>query len=157
MFVPSLFPSSSFPRSWHVALSILSMHRSWWLGLRMSCRTSPRETRERARIYLCRRYASLTHTENGFVSTIRCITLPPPPIPMASLIIHNQVFVLTEKSEAKQKEYFNKVTKLALSRCGVKVDVSPWLVGRAALNEFLDNHRRVVDHIIRHRMALGMW
>lgn len=72
-------------------------------------------------------------------------------------MIHVQVFVLTEKSESKQKYDFEKVTKLALSRCGVKVEVSPWLVGRAALDEFLDNHRRVVDHIIRHRLALGMW
>lgn len=65
--------------------------------------------------------------------------------------------MLTEKSESKAKEDFEKVTKLALSRCGVKVEVSSWLVGRAALDEFLDNHRRVVDHIIRHRLALGMW
>ena len=68
-----------------------------------------------------------------------------------------QVFVLTQCKEADQKEMLKSVQKLALSRCGAKVEVSPWLSGRLALDEFLDNHRRVLDLIIRHRLAGGMW
>lgn len=70
---------------------------------------------------------------------------------------HTQVFVLTQSKEADQKEMLKRVQKLALNRCGAKVEVAPWLTGRLALDEFLDNHRRVLDLIIRHRLAGGMW
>lgn len=68
-----------------------------------------------------------------------------------------KVFVLTESKKADQDEALKRVRELALSRCGVEVQVAPWLEGRRALDEFLDNHRRVLDHIIRHRLACGMW
>lgn len=68
-----------------------------------------------------------------------------------------QVFVLTESKEADQKEALRRVRELALSRCGVEVKATPWLEGRPALDEFLDNHRGVLDLIIRHRLACGMW
>ncbi|CAB1119965.1 unnamed protein product [Ectocarpus sp. CCAP 1310/34] len=68
-----------------------------------------------------------------------------------------RVFVLTESKEANQKEALMRVRELALSRCGVEVKATPWLKGRPALNEFLDNHRGVLDLIIRHRLACGMW
>lgn len=68
-----------------------------------------------------------------------------------------QVFVLTESKETDQKEALRRVRELALSRCGVEVKATPWLEGRPALDEFLDNHRGVLDLIIRHRLACGMW
>ncbi|CAM9267860.1 unnamed protein product, partial [Ectocarpus fasciculatus] len=68
-----------------------------------------------------------------------------------------RVFVLTESKEADQKEALRRVRELALTRCGVEVKATPWLEGRPALDEFLDNHRRVLDLIIRHRLACGMW
>ncbi|CBJ26024.1 hypothetical protein Esi_0018_0105 [Ectocarpus siliculosus] len=68
-----------------------------------------------------------------------------------------RVFVLTESKEADQKEALRRVRELALSRCGVEVKATPWLEGRPALDEFLDNHRGVLDLIIRHRLACGMW
>ncbi|CAN0066057.1 unnamed protein product [Ectocarpus sp. 4 AP-2014] len=68
-----------------------------------------------------------------------------------------RVFVLTESKEADQKEAMRRVRELALSRCGVEVKATPWLEGRPALDEFLDNHRGVLDLIIRHRLACGMW
>ncbi|CAM9968751.1 unnamed protein product, partial [Scytosiphon promiscuus] len=68
-----------------------------------------------------------------------------------------RVFVLTESKKADQGEALRRVRELALSRCGVEVEVAPWLEGRPALDEFLDNHRRVLDHIVRHRLACGMW
>lgn len=68
-----------------------------------------------------------------------------------------QVFVLTEGKEADHKGALTRVRDLALSRCGVRVEVAPWLAGRPALDEFLDNHRRVLDVIVRHRLACGMW
>ncbi|CAM9928758.1 unnamed protein product [Ectocarpus sp. 12 AP-2014] len=68
-----------------------------------------------------------------------------------------RVFVLTESKEADQKEALRRVRELALSQCGVEVKATPWLQGRPALDEFLDNHRGVLDLIIRHRLACGMW
>lgn len=68
-----------------------------------------------------------------------------------------KVFVLTESKEADQKEALKRVRQLALSRCGVQVEVALWLEGRLALDTFLDNHRRVLDLIVRHRLACGMW
>ena len=68
-----------------------------------------------------------------------------------------QVFVLTQSKEADQKQVLQRVQKLALDRCGSKVEVAPWLAGRLALDEFLDNHRRVLDLIVRHRLSSGMW
>lgn len=68
-----------------------------------------------------------------------------------------KVFVLTERKEVGQREALKHVRELALSRCGVQVEVAPWLDGRPALDEFLDNHRRVLDLLIRHRLACGMW
>lgn len=65
--------------------------------------------------------------------------------------------MLTERKEADQKEALKRVRELALSRCGVRVEIAPWLAGRSALDEFLNNHRRVLDLIIRHRLACGMW
>lgn len=65
--------------------------------------------------------------------------------------------MLTERRESDQKEELKRVRELALSKCGVKVVVTPWLAGRPALNEFLDNHRRVLHHIVRHRLATAMW
>lgn len=69
-----------------------------------------------------------------------------------------KVFVLTDSKEASHKEAaLKRVREVALERCGVQVEVTPWLEGRPALDAFLDNHRRVLDLIIRHRLACGMW
>lgn len=65
--------------------------------------------------------------------------------------------MLTQSKEAEQKQALTRVRELALLRCGVKVEVAPWLTGRSALDQFLDNHRRVLNHIVRHRLASGMW
>lgn len=94
--------------------------------------------------------ALLPSTQNPCLLTIPSTARlhTPPPL---------QVFVLTESKEADQREALKRVRELALSRCGVQVEVAPWLDGRLALDTFLDNHRRVLDLIIRHRLACGMW
>ncbi len=63
----------------------------------------------------------------------------------------------SKEGAADHKEALKRVREVALERCGVRVEVTPWLEGRPALDTFLDNHRRVLDLIIRHRLACGMW
>ena len=65
--------------------------------------------------------------------------------------------MLTDSKEADRQDALKRVRELALTRCGVQVDVAPWLEGRLALDTFLDNHRGVLDLLIRHRLACGMW
>lgn len=68
-----------------------------------------------------------------------------------------QVFVLVDRKETEQKAAMKRVCELALAQCGVRVETVPWLAGRPALDEFLDNHRLVLRHVVRHRLAVDMW
>lgn len=69
----------------------------------------------------------------------------------------DQVYVLTESDPWPQQQALERVQDAARIRCGVKVEASTWLCGRRALDEFLGNHMRVVRHVVRHRLAAGMW
>ena len=84
---------------------------------------------------------------------MRTAFCPPP----SGLSKTSQVFVLTNRKESEQKAALKLVRELALSRCGVRVETTPWLVDRPALDEFVDNHRRVLRHIVRHRLAIDTW
>lgn len=65
--------------------------------------------------------------------------------------------MLIDRKETEQKAAMERVRELALTQCGVRVETVPWLTGRPALDEFLDNHRLVLRHVVRHRLAADMW